>query len=152
MRGPRDFFAGIAMFAAAIPIYQTVFGYPHGEGGYALFSNICHQYPTRSFWITDRPFALSSRCTGGYLGLALSPILFYVSRNQTIGKIVSSRRFLVGGFLLAAAIIDPLLEIGGLYETINFHRFVSGAIGGLGLYLLLFPIRLAAVSRAWRVG
>ncbi len=142
-------FIGVSLTAATLPFYQTLFGYPHGEGGYAIFSHICHQFPTRSFWITGRPFALCGRCTGGYLGVGIGPLLFVVPHIKVFSKWLFSRRFLLGGTLLGVAILDPLLEINGLYSSYTSLRFFSGLIGGLGLFFLLFPMRLSALDYAW---
>lgn len=126
------FFGGISIMALAAPALQSVFGYPHGEKIYSLFSPICHQYPTRSLWILDRPFALCSRCFSGYLGVAIGAISALMSMRY-------SKRIIVGILLLLPGISDGLVQLLTIYESNNFMRVITGFMGGYGIFVLFYP-------------
>ncbi|MFA5835025.1 MAG: DUF2085 domain-containing protein [Bacteroidota bacterium] len=115
------------------PVTQHVNGYPAGENLYSLFSPVCHQYPTRSFWIFDRPWALCARCSSAYLGLALASFIPFAAFSY-------ARRALFGIGLIILVAIDPLLQLFGFYESTNLLRFITGLIGGFGAFLLIYPI------------
>ena len=125
-------FISISIIAAIAPITQSVFGYPNGEKIYSLLSPICHQYPTRSLWITNRPFALCSRCFGGYLGLGLSFFIIHSSHKYI-------KRFLIGLIMILPGIIDGLFQLLTTYESINITRLITGIIGGIGFFLIIYP-------------
>lgn len=127
------FFLCVGSLSIIAPVQQTIQGYPKGERIYSLLSPICHQYPTRSFWIMDRPFALCSRCVSGYLGLSLG--LFFPVFNLKYFT-----RVMVGGILLIPGIADGLLQYYTGYESINALRFITGLLGGIGIAFIMIPI------------
>ena len=129
--------AGLAMYA---PIYQSISGYPHGEFIYQLLHPICHQYPTRSLWIMDRPFALCSRCFAGYFGFALASALFFLPLSYP-------RRFLLGVCLILPGVVDPLVQLLTPYESSNILRVVTGLLGGWAVFLILYPLSMVTEKR-----
>ena len=135
------FFLTVVLSAMTAPILQKVYGYPAGEQIYSLFWHICHQYPTRSFWILDHPFALCSRCTGGYMGIFLTAFIFSYNihlKNEKLRKIVK-QRFFFGALLLLIGVLDGLCQALGFYDSGNLARFFSGSIGGAGVFFLFYP-------------
>ena len=128
-----SFFLALPFFAISAPIYQTVFGYPNGEGIYSFLSPICHQYPTRSLWILNRPFALCSRCFSGYLGLGIG--LFAIRSQYKYLK-----RLILGIGLFIPGVLDGLIQLWSTYESTNIIRFFTGLSGGLGVFYITFPI------------
>jgi uncharacterized membrane protein len=127
----------LVAFAIAAPVIQELFGFPRGEGLYATLGNVCHQYPTRSFWILNRPFALCARCTSGYLGVAVVAAMIH---NFSSYKFHIHQLFL-GMFLLSLAITDPLIQLLTEYESSNLMRFLTGLLGGTGFTLILLPFK-----------
>ncbi len=131
--GTRIFFgvlgAGLVAMAVGAPVMQHMLGFPHGESFYALLDPICHQYPTRSLWVFDRPFALCARCTTGYLGLA-------IASAWSIRP--SARRSLiwiaVAAFVIA--IVEPIVHPRIVDDVSIASRLVFGLIGGgaIGLF------------------
>ena len=132
--GLGSFFVGLSLFALSGPIVQSSFGYPAGENVYSSLSPICHQYPTRSFWVMNRPLALCSRCFGGYLGLGLGLLLVNT-------KMKYRKSLMLGVLLLIPGVLDGLIQLRTQYESINFIRFTTGLSGGLGIFLLIFPLK-----------
>lgn len=134
-------FLAIVFSAITAPILQKVFGYPAGEKIYSIFGHICHQYPTRSFWVLDLPFALCSRCTGGYMGVFLTAFIFSYNihlKTEKLGLIIK-KRFFTGTLLLLIGVLDGLWQALGFYDSGNLARFFSGLIGGAGVFFLLYP-------------
>ncbi|RME32601.1 MAG: DUF2085 domain-containing protein [Deltaproteobacteria bacterium] len=122
-------FVFLAWFA---PVYQSWKGYPAGEGIYQLLNPFCHQYPTRSLWVWDRPFALCSRCFAGYLGVFFACLFLWRDWSYT-------KRLLWGVLLLAPGVIDPIVQFLTPYESTNTLRVLTGLAGGVGVFLLLYP-------------
>ena len=122
----------LTLFLASIsaPIIQHIFGYPYGEDIYSHLSGICHQYPTRSFWVFNRPFALCSRCTSIYLGLFIFSSFLTINKNYV-------QRFIIGTSLILLISIDPIVQFFTSYESNNFLRFITGIIGGVGTFLII---------------
>jgi len=129
-----SFFLSLSLLAVAAPTIQSIFGYPSGEGLYSLLSPICHQYPTRSLWILNRPFALCSRCFSGYLGVGIG-LYFIQSQKKYLF------RLLIGFLLILPGILDGLIQLNTSYESVNMIRVLTGFLGGLGVFYLFYPIR-----------
>ena len=129
------FYFAIFFLAMYAPIIQHFEGYPAGENIYALFSPVCHQYPTRCFWIFERPWALCARCSSAYLGLALAALIIKP-------KLSFFKRVALGISLVAIAAIDPIFQLLGFYESSNFTRLLTGLLGGAGVFLAIYPIPL----------
>jgi len=126
-------YLGIVILASSAPVIQEINGYPAGESIYAAFSPVCHQYPTRSLWWFERPWALCARCSSAYFAIALSAVFLSVRQPYW-------RRVLIGLTLIALAAIDPVLQLLGLYESTNVLRLFTGILGGAGAFLTLYPI------------
>lgn len=118
----------------AAPLRQSTGGFPNGEFIYRLLSLICHQLPSRSFWILGFPCGLCSRCLLGYFGIALAAL--FVSRPQKY-----SRRALLGIVLLLPVILDISIWNAIGYQSGNPARAVTGLTGGIGVFILCFPLR-----------
>lgn len=127
------FYLLVVVLAASAPLLQETRGYPAGESIYGVFVPICHQYPTRSFWWFNRPWALCARCSSAYLAVALSASFLFIRKPYW-------KRIILGFSLIALAAIDPLLQLQGLHESTNFLRFLTGILGGAGAFLTLYPI------------
>jgi uncharacterized membrane protein len=124
---------GIFVISIYAPVIQSLQGYPAGENIYTMFSPICHQYPTRCFWIMERPSALCARCTSAYLGIAIASLMSWPRSS------FKSRAF-TGFFLICIAAADPVLQLLGFYESNNCLRLITGLIGGFGAFMLFYPL------------
>ncbi len=109
------FFLSISALALFAPVLQSIFSYPFGEGIYSFLSPACHQFPTRSLWILDRPFALCSRCFGGYLGLVLGLLFFRNSFSY-------AKRIAFGVILILPGILDGGIQLTSNYESTWLFR------------------------------
>ncbi|WP_462137778.1 DUF2085 domain-containing protein [Candidatus Mycalebacterium sp.] len=124
----------LVVFSFAAPIRQSISGFPSGESLYLWLSFICHQFPSRSFWILEFPGGLCSRCLLGYTGIAVAAL--FVSRPQKY-----TNRALLGIALLLPAILDVFAQSVTSYQSINLTRAVTGFLGGTGVFILCFPSR-----------
>ena len=138
--GVRFFFAllgaGLVVVALGAPVLQHVMGFPYGESWYALVDPICHQFPTRSLWVFDRPFALCARCTAGYVGLAVASV-------WSLRPSARRRLFWVAVAAFAIAIVEPVVHPRVVDEVPKASRLFFGLLGGaaIGLFFnsLLHP-------------
>ncbi len=108
-------------------------GFPNGDSIYRVLSLVCHQLPSRSFWLFGFPCGLCSRCLLGYIGIAVAALFIRHPRKY-------SRRFLLGTALLVPGIVDGLIQLETNYESANLMRAITGLIGGMGLFMLLYPL------------
>jgi uncharacterized membrane protein len=118
--------------------------------GYAL----CHRITERSFTIYGRQFPLCARCTGMYLGAALTALALFLAGRAN--RVLLPRR----GLFLAMLLLLALMGIDGLnsyshffpdtphlYEPRNWLRLATG----MGAGLTLGAITFAALAQAlWR--
>lgn len=125
-----------ALLAFFAPVIQTVFLYPSGEGIYSLLHNICHQFPSRSLWITDRPFALCSRCFSGYVGLFSGGAYFLFSKN----KIKPLLMLFLGAFFILPGVLDGFVQALTAYTSTNFTRSFTGIFGGIGISMVISSV------------
>lgn len=131
--GIFGFYFAVFILSFWAPFIQEIKGYPAGENIYTLFSPICHQYPTRCFWIFEKPWALCARCASGYLGLAVAALL-------SKPFLPFWKRSLIGLILVGIAAVDPILQLLGFYESNNVLRLITGLIGGYGAFMIVYPI------------
>jgi uncharacterized membrane protein len=103
---------------------------------YKTFSYLCHQIPERSCRLGDRQFAVCSRCTGLYAGLAFAtsgyPLMKSLKRTDT-PRII---------WLLLAALplgIDFALGYFSIWENNHFSRFTTGALLGAVAAFYIVP-------------
>jgi len=118
--------------------------------GYAL----CHRLTERSFTVYGRQFPLCARCTGMYLGAALTILTLFLAGRAR--QVLLPRR----GIFIAMLLLLALMGIDGinsyshffpdaphLYEPRNWLRLATGMGAGLTLGVITF----AALAQAlWR--
>jgi len=92
---------------------------------YFLFSGVCHQLPSRSFFICGFPLAVCHRCTGIYLGLFLGSLIV----NRFIHRSPGERRVWALVFV-TPLLLDVLLSHGGLWTGTSLTRFLTGLLFG----------------------
>ncbi|MDH7511680.1 MAG: DUF2085 domain-containing protein [Clostridiales bacterium] len=102
---------------------------------YAVFSPLCHQVESRSFFLFGQPLAVCSRCLGIYIGFLAGVGLYPFLR--TFGRIKLPRIdvFICLSFPIA---IDTVGNFAGLWNTPNLARFATGLLWGpiLPFYLI----------------
>ena len=128
-----------------------------------LYTGLCHQIPSRSFFWRGHQFPICARDTGTYLGFLITHILFlrvpFLRRKL---KPLTQNVVIAWISLILAIIpfgIDGVTSYLGLRETTNFIRLATGLLvgGALGLIIAVFtlgieediPLRLFT-RESWR--
>jgi uncharacterized membrane protein len=102
---------------------------------YLPFSYVCHQIPARSFFITQHPFAVCSRCTGIYAGFLIGVSAYPLLRSLRHTEAPTRKWLFVAAIPLA---IDFSLEFFGIWNNTHFSRFTTGALlGGVAVFYVL---------------
>jgi uncharacterized membrane protein len=141
--------AAIAIWAIGavltIAILGAIIGAPLLQAGgypalalkiYRAFSFACHQLPDRSFHLHGYKFAVCSRCTGIYSGLALATLTYPLIRSFKQTPTPS----LVWLFLAAAPLaIDWALGFFSLWQNNHASRFTTGALLGAASVFYILP-------------
>ncbi len=116
---------------------------------YVFFSYICHQMPSRSFFIDGEEFAVCSRCFGVYLGLLIGFLIYPLWRE--IDEIEPLPRFWL--FLSLVPIgVDWSLGVFGLWENTFTSRFITGLILGIACATFMMPALVEITRNLTRIG
>jgi uncharacterized membrane protein len=100
---------------------------------YAILHSICNQMPTRSLFIYTSPMAICARCFFIYSVMFITGLALVNNRNKHI-------RWKAGLLLMIPCIIDGSSQYLGFRLSNNFLRSMTGALAGLGIALILFPL------------
>jgi uncharacterized membrane protein len=118
--------------------------------GYA----VCHRLPGRSFMIAGRQFPLCARCTGMYLGVALTILFTALNGRLRRADLPRWPVMILLVFFLGALGIDGLNsyshffpEAPHLYTPRNWLRLLTGLGVGLAMGLFILP---ALMQTLWR--
>ena len=103
---------------------------------YSFFSYLCHQIPSRSFFLENHQFAVCARCFGVYFGLLSGTVLYPFLRP--IEKTESFPRFWLFLTMIPMA-IDWSLGIFEIWENTYFSRFATGMILGATCAIYILP-------------
>lgn len=95
---------------------------------YASFSPVCHQVPSRCFYLAGVPLAVCSRCLGIYVGFFLGTLTYPKVRGFSTSSLPKIQTF----FLLSGPIVlDTTGNFWGLWNTPAWFRFIFGVIWGI---------------------
>jgi len=131
------FLTGVAVWCGLIVLAPIVAsrGYSFSSGLiYFLFSRVCHQMASRSFFIFGHQLAVCSRCTGIYFGFFASTLFFFLLIK--IRKVPDlSYRVLI--FAVLALLVDFTAGFTVLGNT-KLSRFLTGFLtGSIALFFVL---------------
>ena len=150
-------FNAVAVWAicatAALAILSAIIGAPllqssgHPEFAfkiYRAFGFFCHQIPERSFHLYGSKFAVCSRCTGIYAGIALAELAYPLTRPL---KRTDTPR-LIWLFLAAAPlVIDWSLGYFSIWQNNHVSRFATGFLLGAAAIFYILPGLIELSSR-----
>jgi len=120
---PSLLFGYLAIISVLAPVFEEYYFYSISNYFYSVLSNICHQYPTRSLWIMNRPMGLCSRCFAIYASFSMSLIFL---------PLLTNRKYIVLlCFLFLPLIVDGVLQYYNIKESDNVSRVLSGALFGM---------------------
>lgn len=92
----------------------------------------CHQLPERSFFINGKQFPVCARCTGVLFGQTIAIVSAFFSFHVKAIKLPL--------FCIGIMGIDWGIQEMGLKESTNNRRFVTGILGGFGLFSIYIII------------
>lgn len=109
---------------------------------YLIFTPVCHQLPSRSFFLFGQPLAVCARCLGIYSGFALGLGIYPFSRGFRRLALPQTRTFLL---ISLPIVIDTAGNFLRLWTTSPEGRFVLGLLWGIILpfYLITGLAELA---------
>jgi len=113
---------------------------------YACFAPICHQSPSRSFFLAGFPLAVCARCFGVYAGFAAGLLLYPFRRGFSSVRVPKWQTF----FLVSAPIV---FDTGGnllrLWDTGDGLRFLTGLLWG-AILPFYFIAGIGGLRRSFR--
>lgn len=136
---PSILFGCLAAISALAPIFEECGFYSISNQFYGILSNICHQYPTRSLWLVNRPMGLCSRCFALYASFSIS--LIFLSKPK------KRRRVGLACLLFLPLISDGLLQYYGIRESVNLVRVISGTLFGVAASIVYAYFAFAVVDK-----
>jgi len=108
----------------------------YAESTYSLFSNICHQMPSRSFHVLEHKLGVCSRCIGVYFGLFAGALAYPVFREISTIEPLPRVWLILSMFPIG---IDWALTFFGFWENTFFSRFTTGMILGVACAVFIIP-------------
>ena len=141
--------AAIITFALVAFIVGAPLAQANGHTGFALaiyktFSFVCHQISERSFHLLGYKFAVCSRCTGIYAGLAIAVLIYPLVRSFKDTQTPSLVWLFVGAAPLA---IDWSLGYFSIWQNNHASRFATGALLGTTAVFYILPGLIELSSR-----
>ena len=118
------------------PIAKEIGFSGFADSVYRFFGYLCHQMPSRSFYINEHPFAVCTRCFGFYGGFFFGIVIYPFVRNLRDTKPLP--RF----WLFAAMIpmsVDWSLTFFDIWENTHYSRFITGLILGAACAFFMVP-------------
>lgn len=107
-----------------------------GFFGYA----VCHCLPSRTLTVGGDFLPVCSRCTGIYLGIAVTYIFLISRRGFKVNALPSLGVALAVMAMLLPMAVDGVSSYLGLRETTNTVRFLTGLVAGAALPVFAFPL------------
>ncbi|MCA9897152.1 MAG: DUF2085 domain-containing protein [Ardenticatenaceae bacterium] len=153
---------GVVLLAVAVMGWYAVTDSSHLAhdlvltGGDYVGAALCHRITARSFVINGRQLPLCARCTGMYLGVAITFVALLLARRERRTDLPPLPILLVLVGFIGAMGIDGVNSythffpnFPHVYEPRNWLRLVTGMGTGLAMGLLVFP---ALMQTLWRNG
>ena len=117
---------------------------------------LCHRITARTFVINGRQIPLCARCTGMYLGVALSFVALFLARRERRTNLPPLPILLVLIGFIGVMGVDGVnsymhffSNLPHVYEPRNWLRLLTGMGTGLAMGVLVFP---ALMQTLWRDG
>jgi uncharacterized membrane protein len=139
----RAYLTGAMVWAGVIPLAALAAGsanaasvvYAFAIGVYAIGHVICHQLPVRSFHLWGAALPVCARCTGIYVGAAVTALLISVRPVRTTPSAASARRLLIAALFPTALTLAYEWTTGAM--PANWIRALAGMPLGAAVIWLL---------------
>lgn len=100
-----------------------------------MLQGTCHQLPDRSFYISDIPMAVCTRCYGFYWGLLAGlPVTMFIPARFHFRKAA----MIVLALAAVLIAIDVIISVAGLWQNTLTSRFITGLLLGSSLFAAIF--------------
>jgi uncharacterized membrane protein len=124
----------IGLVAILTPLLVAVFGSGAGDPIYTVYSYICPQRPSHTFFLAGHPMAFEQRDLSMHLGFALAGLLYL--------RVGFMRRplpawALVAGF--APMLIDVAISTVGILPSTEVSRTWTGALASMAIVWWSYP-------------
>lgn len=103
---------------------------------YAVLSPVCHQIPSRSFFLWGYPLAACGRCLGIYSGFFIGVLLYPFLKGLSNTTLPKTKTFI---FFSLPIVFDTFGNFLRLWMTPNIPRFIVGFLWGLILPFYFIP-------------
>lgn len=103
-------------------------------------SALCHQLPERSYILGDLQMPLCARCIGIHVGFLLSSIVVWSGSRRFASGMPNRKALIVLGAMAVIGAAEALLSYGGLSESDNARRTISGLLIGVPLPFVAVPL------------
>lgn len=124
----------LAIFSAPLFLYSNCQNV--ASCNYSIFSPICHQLNSRTFFLLGYPLAACARCTGIYLGFLAG--LLYLS--CTLRKPLRQAPAKIYFFLfITPVVLDFVLNASGAMTSPHAWRALTGFLLGVVLPFYIMP-------------
>lgn len=112
-----------------------------------FLSGVCHQLPDHSLYYGGQPLPLCARCTGTFLGMALTPLILWLMGQGRRSLLPPKRVGLILGIFVALwggdglnSLIQVVTGTAPLYPPQNVLRLATGLGAGIALGVVFYPI------------
>jgi uncharacterized membrane protein len=103
---------------------------------YVVFSPVCHQIPSRSFFLFGYPLAVCGRCFGIYSGFFIGTLFYPFLKALSNTTMPKTKTFIIFSLPI---VFDTLGNFLRLWMTPNIPRFIIGFLWGLILPFYFIP-------------
>ncbi len=110
---------------------------------YSIYKLVCHQMPSRSFFIFNHKMAVCARCFGIYTGF-LAGMLIYPFVKKLNDFKTPNKWYLIMALIPMG--IDGTTQLIGLRESFNELRLITGLIAGFVGVFYVLPVFLSVMT------
>lgn len=110
-------------------------GFWMADWQHRAFRMLCHQDPTRSFWLNGKPMAVCARCVGIYFALFVTWLLLPLFRSPLRRMKGYTAELLITAVLVN--VIDVAGNIFGLWQNTELTRVTLGIFIGIATALTI---------------
>ena len=110
---------------------------------YSIYKLVCHQMPSRSFFIFGHQMAVCARCFGIYTGFLVGMLIYPFVKKLNNFK-TPNKWYLIMALMPMG--IDGTTQLIGLRESFNELRLITGLIAGFVGVFYILPVFLSSLD------
>jgi uncharacterized membrane protein len=139
---------GLVIMIVAAPLAQANQHQQFASTIYKTFSFLCHQLPDRSFHLAGHQFAVCSRCTGLYVGFALTVLAYPLLRPL---RTTTTPALIWLMLATVPLLVDFSLGYFNIWANTHASRFITGALLSSVAVFYIIPGLIELTARIGRV-